>query len=126
MLLDEVVTEAYSSSDPAEDLCLDSPFQKVVRAWREVPSPSEAAVSGCLQQHEPPTIAQRKTSPKTSPRKGPRTSPECSPKTSQVSAAISERERASFGVREVISADRGTNSPKRNARTSPKFALAVL
>jgi hypothetical protein len=57
VLLDEVVTEAYSSSDPAEDLCLYSPFQKVVWGRREVASPSEAAVSDLLQQHEPPTIA---------------------------------------------------------------------
>ena len=59
MLLDKVMAKAYSSTDPAKDLFLDTPFQKVVRAWREVPSPSEATVSDFLQQHEPPTIAQR-------------------------------------------------------------------
>ncbi len=79
MLLDEVVTEAYSSSDPAEDLCLDSPFQKVVRAWREVPSPSEAAVSGCLQQHEPPTIAQCQDQPEDEPEERPQDEPRVQP-----------------------------------------------
>jgi hypothetical protein len=56
VLLDEVVAKAYSAPHPAEDLPVDSPFQKFVRAWREVPSPSEATVSDFLQQHEPPTI----------------------------------------------------------------------
>ena len=50
MLLDEVVAEAYSAAHPAKYLPLDSPFQKVVRAWREVASSSEAAVSDFLQQ----------------------------------------------------------------------------
>jgi hypothetical protein len=58
VLLDEVVAEADSASDPAEDLSLDSPFEKVVRVWREVASPSEAAMSGFLQQYKPPTVAQ--------------------------------------------------------------------
>ena len=63
MLLDEVVAEAYSAPHPAKDLRLDSPSQKVIRAWREVPSPSEASVSDSLQQHEPPTIAPRENQP---------------------------------------------------------------
>ena len=63
MLLDEVVAEADSAPDPAKDLYPDSPFQKVIRAWREVAGPSEAAVSDLLQQHEPPTIAQPQAQP---------------------------------------------------------------
>ena len=58
VLLDEVVAEAYPAPDTARDLLLDTPFEKVVRAWREVASPSEAAVSDFLQHYEPPTIAQ--------------------------------------------------------------------
>jgi hypothetical protein len=53
VLLDEVVAEAYSASDPAKDLPLEPPFQEVARAWREVAGPSETAVSDFLQQHEP-------------------------------------------------------------------------
>jgi hypothetical protein len=48
VLLDEVVAKADSASNPVEDLLLNSPFQKVVRAWREVASPSETAVSDFL------------------------------------------------------------------------------
>ena len=59
MLLDEVVAKADSAPHSAKDLLLDSPFQKVVGAWRELASPSEAAVSDFLQQHEPPPIVQR-------------------------------------------------------------------
>jgi len=54
VLLDEVVTEAYSAPHPAKDLLVDSPIQKVVQAAGEVTIPSEAAVSEFLQQHEPP------------------------------------------------------------------------
>jgi hypothetical protein len=75
VLLDEVVAEADSSSDPAKDLLLDPPFQKVVRAWREVASPSEAAVSDFLQQHEPPTIAQRQVQPQAQPQAQPKGQP---------------------------------------------------
>ena len=57
------MAKAYSAPQPAKDLHLDHPFQKVVRAWREVASPSEAAVGDFLQQHEPPTIAQRQDQP---------------------------------------------------------------
>src|SRR5215213_188266 len=68
MLLDEVVTKAHSAPHPAKNLLLDSPFQKVVRACREVPSPSKATVSDFLQQHEPPTIAQRQVQPRAQPK----------------------------------------------------------
>ena len=57
VLLDKVMTKANSAPDPAKDLLLDAPFQKVVRIWREVASPSEAAMSDFLQQQEGPTIA---------------------------------------------------------------------
>jgi hypothetical protein len=63
VLLDEVVTEAYSSPDPAKDLFLNPPIQKVFRVWREIASPSEAAVSDFLQQHEPPTILEATDQP---------------------------------------------------------------
>jgi hypothetical protein len=33
MLLDEAVAKADSAADPAKDLSLDSPFQKVGLAW---------------------------------------------------------------------------------------------
>ncbi len=69
MLLDGVVAKAHSAPDPAEDLRLDSPFQEVVRAWRELASPSEAAVGDFLQQHEPPTIAQRQAQGRDRPRR---------------------------------------------------------
>jgi hypothetical protein len=55
MFLDETVAEADSTPDPAKDLLLDTPFQKVIRAWRKGASPSEAAVSDFLQHHEPST-----------------------------------------------------------------------
>jgi hypothetical protein len=68
MLLDEAVAKADSAPHPAKDLRLDSPFKKVVRAWREVPNPSEAAVSNLLQQHEPPTIVQCEDQPQDQPK----------------------------------------------------------
>ena len=72
MLLDEAVAKADSAPHPAKDLRLDSPFQKVVRAWREVARPSEAAVSDFLEQHEPPTIAQRQDQPRDQPNHQPK------------------------------------------------------
>src|SRR5215207_5526412 len=51
-----------------------------------------------------------------------KSSTESSPESSQVSAAISERERASFGVREVVSTVRVCNSPKPSAKTSPNIS----
>jgi hypothetical protein len=63
MLLDEAVAKADSATHPAKDLPLDSPFQKVRRAWRELANPSEAAVGDHLLQHEPSTIAQRQVQP---------------------------------------------------------------
>jgi hypothetical protein len=71
VLLDEVVTKAYSSSDPAKDLRVDSPIQKVVQAAGEVTIPSEAAVSDFLQQHKPPTIAQRQDQRQAQPKDQP-------------------------------------------------------
>ena len=75
MLLDEVVTKADSASDSAKDLPLDSPFQKVGRARREVASPSEAAVSEFLKHHEPPTLAQPQDQPKDQPNDQPNDQP---------------------------------------------------
>jgi hypothetical protein len=59
VLLDEIMAEAYSAPYAAKDLLLNAPFQKVVRAWREVASPSEVALSDFLQQHEPPANVYR-------------------------------------------------------------------
>jgi hypothetical protein len=64
VLLDEAVAKADPASDPAKDLSLNSPFQKVIWAWGKVSSPSEVAVSGFLQQYKPPTIDQPKEQPK--------------------------------------------------------------
>jgi len=57
VLLDEVVAEADSASYLAKDLLLDTPFQEVGGAGREVTSLGEAAMSDFLQQHEPTTVA---------------------------------------------------------------------
>src|SRR5215217_1062571 len=75
MLLDEVVAEAHSSSDPAKDLRLEPPIQKVVQAWRKVASASEAAVSDFLQQHKPSTIAQRQVQRQDRPKDQPSDQP---------------------------------------------------
>ena len=48
MLLDEAVAKAYSAFDPAKDLSLNSPFQKVGWARRKVASLGEAALSNTL------------------------------------------------------------------------------
>ena len=40
MLLDEVVAEAYPAPYPAKELLLDTLFQEIVWAGREVASPS--------------------------------------------------------------------------------------
>jgi hypothetical protein len=45
VLLDEAVAKAYSAPDPAKDLTLYPPFQKVSRAWREVASLSETVIA---------------------------------------------------------------------------------
>src|SRR5215218_5256512 len=80
MLLDEIVAEAYSAPYPAKDLRPDSPFQKVMRAWREVASPSEVAVSDLLQQHEPATIVQPPDQPHDQPQAQPRAQPHAQPR----------------------------------------------
>ena len=49
MLLDETVSKADSAPDPVKDLSLDTPFEKVVRARREVAGLGEVAVSHFLQ-----------------------------------------------------------------------------
>ena len=49
MLLYEAVAKADSSPDPMKDLSLDTPFEKVVRARREVAGLGEVAVSHFLQ-----------------------------------------------------------------------------
>ena len=80
MLLNEVVAKAYAAPDPTKDLLLDSPFQKVGGAWREVASPREAAVGDFLQQHEPPTPVQPKQQPKAQPKDRPNDQPKAQPK----------------------------------------------
>jgi hypothetical protein len=98
VLLDEVMAKAHAAADPAKDLPVDSPFQKVVRTWGEAPSPSEATVSDALQPHEPPTIVQPPevstaisptTSAPTSQKYGPTVNPEVSP---ELTAATSHKD----------------------------------
>jgi hypothetical protein len=67
VLLDEVVTIAHSAPDPPKELPLNAPFEKVVRVWRELASPSETAMSDLLQQHEPPAIVQCQDQPHDKP-----------------------------------------------------------
>lgn len=71
MLLDEIMAETYPAPDPAKDLPVEPPFQKVVRVWREVPSPSEAAVSNFLQHHEPSPLVQPQEQSKDQPQDQP-------------------------------------------------------
>jgi hypothetical protein len=116
VLLDEVVAKAYSAPHPAKKLSLDTPFQEVVRARREVPSPSEGALSDFLQHHKPPTVAQRQAQPQNRPPGHPEGQPRNEPPDQPGQRSD---ERASFGVRDVISTDLVCNSPKTSAKDSP-------
>jgi len=79
VLLDKVVAKADSAPDPAKDLSLDPPFQKIGGARREVASLSKAAVCDFLQQDEPPTIAQSQDQPQDQPLYQPKDQPKDQP-----------------------------------------------
>ena len=63
MLLDEVVPKAESAPYPAKDLSLNSPFQKIGRAWREVANPREEAVGDFLQHQKGALVDKRDGDP---------------------------------------------------------------
>lgn len=76
MLLDEVVANAYSSSNAVKVLLLDPPLKEVARARRDFASPSEAAMGDSLQHHEPPAIVQSQEQSSGQPIEQPNERPE--------------------------------------------------
>jgi len=57
------VAKADSTPYPAKDLSLNSPFQRIGRAWREVASPSEEAAGDFLQHQKGALINKRDGDP---------------------------------------------------------------